>query len=81
MSYIVDHERTGLLSIPGDAAALAHNILRVLSDSDLATRLAQNARAESVRYHWESVREQWLKVYLSLAPHRRKPEQALAGVV
>jgi glycosyltransferase involved in cell wall biosynthesis len=81
MRYIVDHERTGLLSKPGDAAALAHNVLRVLGDSELATSMAQNAFAESVRYHWESVREQWLKVYADLAPHRRKPEEALAGTV
>jgi glycosyltransferase involved in cell wall biosynthesis len=68
MRYIVDHGRTGLLSEPGDAAALALNILRVLGDSELATRLAQNAFAESSRYSWSSVRDQWLDVYLGLVP-------------
>jgi glycosyltransferase involved in cell wall biosynthesis len=29
MNYLVDHGRTGLLSPPGDAAALAENILRL----------------------------------------------------
>jgi glycosyltransferase involved in cell wall biosynthesis len=78
LRYIVDHERTGLLSDPGDAAALALNVLRVLSDSELATRLAQNAFAESSRYSWKSVRDQWLRVYLGLMPRPGKPKAALA---
>jgi glycosyltransferase involved in cell wall biosynthesis len=79
--YIVDHGRTGLLSAPGDPAALAKNVLRLLSDSELATRLAQNAFAESSRYQWESVREQWLKAYLDLVPHRRQPERLLSRFI
>jgi len=80
MRYIVEHGRTGLLSEPGDASALARNVLRVLGDSELATQLAQNAFAESSRYCWESVREQWLSVYRGLVP-RGKREDALAGLV
>jgi len=68
MRYMVDHGRTGLLSEPGDASALALNILRVLGDSELATQLAQNAFAESSRYSWSSVRDQWLMLYLGLVP-------------
>jgi L-malate glycosyltransferase len=79
--YLVDHGRTGLLSEPGDPAALAKNVLRLLSDSELATRLAQNAFAESSRYQWESVREQWLKAYLDLVPHRRQPERVLSRLI
>ena len=79
--YIVEHGRTGLLSAPGDAGALAANILRVLDDSELATQLAQNAFAESSRYCWESVREQWLRVYLGLVPRPGKPEELLARLV
>jgi len=79
--YIVEHEKTGLLSQPEDATALAQNILRVLGDSELATRLAENAFAESSRYSWESVRDQWLRVYRDLVPRCEKPERALAGVV
>jgi glycosyltransferase involved in cell wall biosynthesis len=81
MGYIVDHGRTGLLSKPGDAAALAQNVLRVLNDSELATRLARNAFAELGIYSWESVRERWLKVYLGLVPPSGKPEEAFARLV
>ena len=67
MSYLVEHDRTGLLSQPGDARALAQNVIRLLRDPELASRLAFNAFEESQRYRWETVREQWLKVYKSLA--------------
>jgi glycosyltransferase involved in cell wall biosynthesis len=65
--YIVEHERTGLLSEPGDPAALAQNLIRLLKDEDLAARLAANAHEESKRYLWEAVRRLWLAVYNSLA--------------
>jgi len=63
MRYLVDHERTGLLSPPGDAAALAENILRLLGSEELSSRLAAGAYEESRRYHWSAVREQWLGAY------------------
>jgi L-malate glycosyltransferase len=66
MNYLVDHERTGLLSPPGDAATLAENILRLLKDPELASRLAANAYAESSRYRWPAVREHWLGKYREL---------------
>ena len=66
MRYVVEHERTGLLSAPGDATALARNVLRLLQDPDLATRLAENALAETRRYSWAALREQWLGAYAQL---------------
>ena len=72
MSYLVKHERTGLLSKPGDARALADNVVRLLRDSELASRLALNAHAEAQRYSWETVREQWLELYRSLEQGRGK---------
>jgi glycosyltransferase involved in cell wall biosynthesis len=74
MKYIVEHERTGLLSQPGDANALAQNVLRLLKDPDLASRLAQNAFEESSRYSWRAVREQWLRVYADMTSHRSNPK-------
>lgn len=71
MRYLVEHERTGLLSAPGDPAALASNVIRVLQDAGLAHRLVSNARQEFQRYAWSVVRQQWLEVYRGLAPARR----------
>jgi glycosyltransferase involved in cell wall biosynthesis len=73
MRYVVEHERTGLLSAPGDATALAQNVIRILQDSELADRLVSNALQELQRYSWPVVREQWLEVYRALASGEMKP--------
>jgi glycosyltransferase involved in cell wall biosynthesis len=66
MPYLVEHERTGLLSQVGDAKSLAANVIRLLRDPTLAASLAQNARSESQKYTWQAVREQWLNTYRGL---------------
>jgi L-malate glycosyltransferase len=66
MPYLVEHERTGLLSPVGDERALAANVIRLLRDPALAARLARNAHHESRNYTWEAVREQWLNAYRGL---------------
>jgi len=71
MRYLVDHERTGLLSPPGEAAPLAENILRLLRDEELSSRLAANAYEESSRYRWTAVRERWLAAYRTLMRGRQ----------
>ncbi len=63
MPYLVEHERTGLLSKVGHEKALAANVFRLLRDPALAASLAKNAYEESRKYTWEVVREQWVKVY------------------
>jgi glycosyltransferase involved in cell wall biosynthesis len=63
MSYLIRNEHTGLLSPPGDARALADNVVRLLREPELASRLAFNAQVEMRRYSWETVREEWLKIY------------------
>ena len=66
--YIVEHERTGLLSGTGDAVALACNVIRVLREPGLSAPLALSARQECSRYSWEQVRGRWIDIYNSLAP-------------
>jgi hypothetical protein len=79
--YIVEHGRTGLLSEPGDAEALAYNVIRILRDPELAERLASNGYEELKRYRWESVREQWLEVYRSLRREAApEPASRLTGL-
>jgi glycosyltransferase involved in cell wall biosynthesis len=72
MNYLVEHERTGLLSPPGDAASLAKNIVRLLQDADLSSRLATRAYEETSRYQWTAVREQWLSAYRRLVKRERE---------
>jgi glycosyltransferase involved in cell wall biosynthesis len=66
MPYLVEHERTGLLSRVGDEKALASDVIRLLRDPALAASLARNAHEESRKYTWEAVREQWLNTYRGL---------------
>jgi L-malate glycosyltransferase len=63
MPYLVEHEKTGLLSPVGDPAALAANVVRLLRESELAASLAKNAYEESRKYEWGLVRQQWIDVY------------------
>jgi L-malate glycosyltransferase len=67
MPYLVEHERTGMLSAVGLEKALAANAIRLLQDPALAATLVQNALVEAQKYTWASVREQWLRVYRELA--------------
>ncbi|HLB93184.1 MAG TPA: glycosyltransferase family 4 protein [Terriglobales bacterium] len=66
MPYLVENERTGLLSPVGDEKALAANVLRLLREPGLAAALANNAYDESRKYTWDVVRGQWVKVYRDL---------------
>ena len=66
MPYLVEQERTGLLSPVADEKALAANVIRLLRDPALARSLADNAHLESQKYTWESVRDKWLKTYRDL---------------
>ncbi len=71
MRYVVEHGRTGLLSPPGDARALAENVIRVMRDPELAERLVLNAQRELERYSWPVVREQWMEVYRAMTSAER----------
>jgi asparagine synthase (glutamine-hydrolysing) len=72
--YLVEHERTGLLSPPRDWLQLGENVLRVLRDPELAHALAGNARDQARAYRWETVRDQWLHVYRAAARGKRPSE-------
>lgn len=76
--YLVEHERTGLLSPVGDTKALASNVMRLLRNPDLASRLASNAYEESQSYRWTAVRQRWLDQYRSVVPGRTEAAQELA---
>lgn len=65
---ILTHGVHGLLAPCGDHEATGRAILQLLSDSDLAARLADAARESCAGYQWSAVRGQWLALYRSLAP-------------
>lgn len=80
MRYLIEHERTGLLSEPDNAGALAQNVIRLLREPGLSSGIALKAFEESERYRWTAVREKWLEVYRSLAQQDCEPVRGLARV-
>jgi glycosyltransferase involved in cell wall biosynthesis len=68
--FLVSHNETGFVVRRGDHQALAENVLLLLSDRDLALRMARRAHQETARYCWGSVRDTWLTVYSELAARR-----------
>jgi glycosyltransferase involved in cell wall biosynthesis len=64
---IVEHERTGLLVEAGDAAGLAKECLRALSDPHLQTQVVEQARARVADYSVEPMVRARLELYRSLA--------------
>jgi L-malate glycosyltransferase len=66
---LIEHGDTGLLVQPGDAAALAHALRRVLTDRPLAARLGNAARAEvNKRYSFERMVAAFEDLYLAGLP-------------
>jgi len=63
-SELIDHESSGLLIPPGDERALSEAVGRLLSDSQLRTRLGRHAaRMTPRRWNWETFGRQLLEAY------------------
>jgi len=65
INHVVTHERTALLIPPGDPAAMASALLRLIDDPELAGRLRANGLADVEQYTWPNVREQLFSIYRS----------------
>jgi len=55
LAEIVQHGVSGLMAPPGDPVALAGQIDRILSDPDLAIRIAKQGQVRAAEFGWESV--------------------------
>lgn len=60
---VVAHGETGLLSPPGDPAALAENIVRLLCDADFAASLAAGGRMRVEEFSVTRMVERTIEVY------------------
>lgn len=58
---------------PGDAAALAAGVGRLLADPDTAARTSMNARALAERFSWEAVRPRWEELFARLGAGPGQP--------
>lgn len=62
--------RSALLVPVGDAAAMAAQALRVLSDRALAASLRRHGLQAVARYAWPVIRDRWLQLYREVAADR-----------
>jgi D-inositol-3-phosphate glycosyltransferase len=62
-SFVVEEGVSGLLTPPGDHAALADRLERLLADDDLRGSLGMAARERALRFGWRSVGGDILQVY------------------
>ena len=60
---VVTDGETGFMVPVDDCETLAQRAIKLLSDRNIATTMIQKARKESLKYTWEVVGEQWLKLY------------------
>jgi glycosyltransferase involved in cell wall biosynthesis len=66
---ILDHERTGVLFAPRDAAALAKAVLQLTNDPDGRVRIAEaGARDVREKWLWPRIVQKMRRVYQELVP-------------
>lgn len=73
--YIVSDEETGLLVQRNDHQAMAEKAIRLLEDSELASKLARQGRDECRKYSWDAVRAEWLKLYRELTMDEKRARE------
>jgi len=69
--FLVEHGSTALLVPPGDATAMADEVLRLLRDPALSAQLAANGLREVQRYTWAAVAPCLGQVYAVALAERR----------
>ena len=77
--YLVENERTALLVPPGDPAAMAAAISRLIGDSQLAEQLREAGLEAVQRYAWSNVRSRLFNVYAGVV-ERGSLDSAREGV-
>ena len=65
--YLVEDECDALLVPVGDAEAMAAAIRRLLTDSQLARRLSENARRKAEQFDWPVILPQWEALLTNVA--------------
>src|SRR6185503_2815524 len=59
--------KSGFVVSSGDHEAMAERALLLLSDPELASRIALSGHEQCAKYSWEKVREPWTTAYRNLA--------------
>ena len=60
---VVEHGRTGFLCDFGDTLTMAQMVKQLLSDDDLCKSFSGQARKAALKYNWNTIAEQILRLY------------------
>ena len=60
---VVEHRRNGLKTYAGDAASIAQQVTELLEDPSLATSLVRQASIDMLRYDWNQIAEDSIRIY------------------
>lgn len=63
LSEILKSNRNCLLVSPGDAKAIANNVIELLTKKPLAKRISKNAKKDVKKYNWRKIIPDILKIY------------------
>ncbi len=71
--YLIQHGENGLLLSPGDSNEdeMAKNILKLISDKELATKLSIKGRKTAERFDWKQIFPLWEKLFKKLLSTNR----------
>lgn len=68
--WMVEDEKTALLTEIGDDKAIAEALLRLSREPCLRQKLVKQGLAEVKQYHWIQVKSQWLSLYRQLLSNK-----------
>lgn len=72
---MIAQEESGMLSPVGDAGQLAQNVIKILEDSNLRTRLIAGGKKKLERYHRKITAKKMMALYLELTGKSRKENE------
>jgi len=75
---IIRHEGNGLKCRVDDIGGLTGSVSRILSDTDLAKRLSENALEDAKNYDWSRVTDMYLDLYKKLLTRHCEPQRGEA---
>jgi len=64
--YIVKNGENGLLCSFGDITNFANNVIKILEDELICTKIATTNRRESINFTWKSIENKVLNLYISI---------------
>ena len=60
--FLIEDEKDGLLTPKEDIIECAEQLVKIMTDNELAITLGEQARKKAISFDWKSVKTVWLEV-------------------